>query len=234
LSRHKPLYAAVVTATSIGDALLDLEDIQKERDVIDLVELRIDYLRDLTPSSLTCLLETCKTYHLPALVTNRVRDEGGYFEGDEEQRIGYLQEAIKFGADYVDIELNHYPAIKKEQTKLIVSYHNFAETPSLSNLRAIQNSMAETHADIYKIVTYPKTRDDVQIIKQLINESQGDVIFLSLGELGRETRLNPKNYLTFLALEAEKGSAPGQPTIAEIRAGARVFNEVFLNQEDLM
>lgn len=219
LSRHQPLYAAVVTATSIGDALLDLKDVQKALDIIDLVELRIDYLQDLTPASLAYLLETCKAYHLSTIVTNRVQEEGGYFLGNEDQRIGYLQEAITLGADYVDIELHRYQELDKKRAKLIVSYHNFTETPSFNTLRAIQDRMAKTNADIYKIVTYPKTRGDVQIINQLIATSQGNVIFLALGELGRETRHNPKNYLTYIALGAEKGSAPGQPTIAEIRGG---------------
>jgi 3-dehydroquinate dehydratase type I len=209
----------VVTAPSIGNALLDLQAIHKAMDVIDLVELRIDYLRDLTPSYLGYLLETCKTYHLPALVTNRVKDEGGHFKGNEMQRIGYLQEAINAGADYVDIELNHYQDLVKKHTKLVVSYHNFSETPSLRTLRAIRDRMAETNADISKIVTYPKTQGDVQIINQLIDESHGDFIFLALGKAGRETRINPKNYLTYIALDEEKGSAPGQPTIAEIRGG---------------
>jgi 3-dehydroquinate dehydratase/shikimate dehydrogenase len=218
MQRHQPLYAAVVTATNIGNTLLDLSDIQQHRDVIDLVELRIDYLRDLSPASLAVLLETCQMYQLPTLVTNRVPDEGGYFEGDETTRINYLQKAINLGAHYVDIELNHYQNFTNERTKLIVSYHNFTETPCLETLRSIRSRMDATNADIYKIVANPHTRRDVQVIHQLITESQGDFIYLSLGQLGRETRLHPKNYLTFIALGEEKGSAPGQPTIAEIRA----------------
>lgn len=56
----------------------------------------------------------------------------------------------------------------------------------------------------------------------------GLVIALAMGEAGLPTRLlAPKfgGYLTFGALSAEKSSATGQPTIAELRRLYRVHSQ---------
>ena len=39
------------------------------------------------------------------IVTNRRKEEGGKYRGEERKRLGVLQEAIDLGADYIDVEL---------------------------------------------------------------------------------------------------------------------------------
>ena len=41
----------------------------------------------------------------PFIVTNRRREEGGRYEGDEKKRLAILREAAELGADFVDVEL---------------------------------------------------------------------------------------------------------------------------------
>ena len=43
---------------------------------------------------------------LPVIFTCRSTSEGGYFPGDEDERCAILEEAIKSGASYIDLELS--------------------------------------------------------------------------------------------------------------------------------
>src|SRR3989344_3078545 len=117
--------AIPIIAESMDEALRDMD---KAAEVADIIELRIDYM--CTPN-LERLLKHSQT---PKIVTNRTKYERGRFQGSEECRIAYLQEAIALGAEYVDIELDHYHSLERENTKLIVSHHNFEETPDLDEI----------------------------------------------------------------------------------------------------
>jgi 3-dehydroquinate dehydratase-1 len=50
---------------------------------------------------------------------------------------------------------------------LIISYHNFVETPSLEELKDILDRMKKFTPDVYKISVMPKTGEDVKKIYDL-------------------------------------------------------------------
>jgi 3-dehydroquinate dehydratase/shikimate dehydrogenase len=195
-----------ITANNMVDAI---EDIQKASDIADLIELRLDYI---TKPILADLLNACK---VPAIVTNRAKEEGGHFEGTETDRIGYLKNAIDLGAAYIDIELRHFVAFEKKNTKVIVSYHDFEKTPN--DLEKIYDDIADTHADIIKLATKENSEDDVVRMVRLLTGSKKDMIGICIGELGKRTRLHTANYLTFASLSRKKGSVPSQFTVHEIK-----------------
>src|SRR5579862_6389589 len=90
-----------------------------------LVELRLDWLSN-TPD-LGFLLNERPT---PVVVTCRRPEDQGRWRGSEEQRQALLRAAIVAGAEYVDIEEDIAPNIRRYgKTKRIISYHNFTETP---------------------------------------------------------------------------------------------------------
>src|ERR1700689_2665670 len=66
----------------------------------DLIELRIDKLRDI--NILRLVLED---NILPAIVTCRTKSEGGFSDLDDAGRIEQLRSAINSGAQCVDVEL---------------------------------------------------------------------------------------------------------------------------------
>jgi 3-dehydroquinate dehydratase type I len=199
-----------ITANNMVDAQ---KDIQEASAVADLVELRIDYMN--TP----VLPELLNASKIPAIVTNRVKEEGGHFEGSETERIKYLKTAIDLGAAYVDIELRHYVELDKKNTKLIVSYHDFEKTPH--DLERIYEEILATNADIVKIATRENSEEDVSRMLRLLSNSKIDMIGICMGELGKRTRLHTGNYLTFAALSKQKGSSPSQFTVYEIRDALR-------------
>lgn len=201
--------AIPITAKSMDGALRDMD---KAAEVADIIELRIDYMR--TPN-LEKLLRHSKT---PKIVTNRTRYEGGRFQGSEEDRIVYLREAIALGAEYVDIELDYYHPMERANTKLIVSHHNFEETPE--NLDEIYQRIAGKNPDIVKIATKANTIDDSWRMLNLIYGADRDIIGISMGKEGVITRVYGPfvgGYLTFASLGKGKSSADGQLNVDDLR-----------------
>jgi len=194
----------------------------------DIVELRLDYLAKLDEGVIKKLIESIK---IPKIATLRPEREKGLYSGEEAVRLGLLLKAISFGAEYVDLELSsdvgwRYEVSKasgKKGTKLIVSYHNFEETPCKEKLTEILKTEFAAGADIAKIATMPKTVDDVFKVISAVNEFKRDgreVIGISMDKLGIMSRVFAKeagSSLTYASIEQGKESAAGQITIDKLK-----------------
>ncbi|MGN1064830.1 MAG: type I 3-dehydroquinate dehydratase, partial [Thermoguttaceae bacterium] len=103
-----------------------IEEWQKlAEDNVKFVELRLDYLRK--DPQLYRLLPNRPT---AVLATVRRKSDGGMWRGTEEERIKLLRSLIAEGVEYVDLESDVAPNIKRfGKTKRVVSYHNLEETP---------------------------------------------------------------------------------------------------------
>ena len=208
--------AASITGQTLDQALKNIEAAVSQQP--DILELRIDYMKDLSEKALDRLLAACE---LPVIVTNRHRDESGPdpkagFKGLEIRRIAYLKQAIDRRAAYVDVEARHYHPFEKQTTKLIVSYHDFDKTPeNLTSRYKMIKSLS--NADIAKFATKAVSEEDVRRMIELIEQADTPIIGICMGELGERTRLHPGNYLTFACLTKEQASAPGQFTVEQIR-----------------
>ena len=216
--------AAQTTAAAV-------ERMERATPLADCVELRIDRIPD---ADLERLL---KARRCPVIVTNRRRGEGGDFAGTEAERVAVLREAARLGADYVDVEAATDPALKAElhsalagsATKLICSWHDFSGTPSAEFLRT---KLAECMADapaIVKIVTHADAAADCLRVLELIPRAQqkGQAIAaFCMGSAGKISRVMAPligSAITFVSLEPEEASAPGQLTIHELRAINRII-----------
>lgn len=190
----------------------------------DLIELRLDYLKypKLPP------LPGKK--RKPFIVTNRRREEGGKYEGQEKERLSLLEEAIERDVDFVDVELETEASFrrgltkKKRQTKIILSFHDFDHTPNRKELERLCDRMHDQGADVVKIVTLARSYDDNLKLLSLIPYAQvkgQSIIAFCMGEVGRMSRLFAPLLgaaWTYASLSRERVSAPGQLTIGEMRA----------------
>ncbi len=193
----------------------------------DLVELRIDRIGE---PDLPLLLRAGKER---LLVTNRRRDEGGFFASCENRRMELLREAVDLGARYVDIEARTGEAAvsrlgkairaKKGKTRLIVSHHDFKGTPSRQTLVKRLKACRELGADIVKIVTLAQRAEDnlrvLEIIPQALAIGQ-DIIAFCMGERGRLSRVAAPllgSCMSYASLEDGAESAPGQLTAGEMK-----------------
>lgn len=211
-----------------GRDLKEIEDqllAMKELD-FDVVEWRADYYYNQAVFGL--IRRICPGKEL--LFTVRSREEGGLFQGsDGELKDMVMTASLEEKAELVDMELLGFygrnremmEILKKTGTRVILSFHDFHSTPSGERIQNLFRSMKEAKADIGKIAVMPVTEKDVETLAEGARlagkELDLEIIAISMGELGRETRTDLSltgSTMTFGALGA--GSAPGQVEAVEL------------------
>ena len=221
LRRNKnPKICLVIHESTTESAL---RAVAKADPLADLIELRVDYLKN---PRLEFLLEAGGK---PLVITNRRKEEGGKFIGDEKNRLALLGEAIHLGAPFVDIESRSEPSLlgemisHKMKTRLILSYHDLKKTPSPEGLRSLLRRMMGNRADIIKIVTFAQTYEDNLSILSLIpyaREKGQKVIAFCMGAKGKMSRIFSPILgaaWTYASLDRKRVAAPGQLTALELR-----------------
>ncbi len=191
----------------------------------DVIEIRLDSIPQ--PEIGPFIKELSR----PLLFTNRPVWEGGLYDGDEGARTGLLLDAIAAGAAYVDIEMKTAYDLRQEviakageqQTQVIVSWHNFDETPSAEKLEEIFNEQYASGARIGKIVTMAKTSEDVLRVlslQLLAQEKDFPLIAFCMGRAGMISRLATVElggYMTYAAPDSGRATAPGQLRVSTLR-----------------
>ncbi|GAB4816977.1 hypothetical protein N2152v2_004023 [Parachlorella kessleri] len=220
----KTLLCTSLTAKTVEGMLAEAQEALAAG--ADLVELRIDYLTSFSPEQdLPRLQHGCP---LPAIVTYRPDWEAGKYSGPEGPRLAALRLAAQLGFAYVDIELKAAKEFigssgrKPETTRLIVSSHNYEETPPTEELLGLVDRCVAAGADIVKFATMARDISDAARVLHVLQQStpRRPTIALAMGERGQISRLlAPKfgGFLTFGALSPERQSAPGQPTLQQLR-----------------
>lgn len=175
----------------------------------DLVELRIDAIKNPDPDEILKLIKDIKH---PVIATNRRKEEGGLFDGSESERVEILLSAAK-KANIIDIELEtdqeHVNKIVKAANSTIVSYHNFNKTPSVEFLLDIIEREKEI-GDIAKFAVMPNKLSDTLVVLDVLSRVDSTV-GISMGEMGKYTRVIAPLFgspITFASLGNK--SAPGQ------------------------
>lgn len=222
MRRNSTLICAPILSHSVHEMLLHM---RKAKELgADLVELRLDFLNNLDPPQ--HLQTLIKHRPLPTLVTYRPSWEGGKYDGDESKRLAALRLAVELGSEFVDVELkvaheflNSIRGKKPENVKIIVSSHNYENTPSAEELGNLVARIQASGCDVVKIATTALDIVDNARIFQVLAHSQVPVIGLAMGEKGLMSRiLSAKfgGFLTFGSVESGAESAPGQPTVKDL------------------
>ncbi len=194
--------------------------LQKIQEIAEFVELRVDTLGVM---DIEFLDELRQIVHKKAVFTCRRGDEGGEYTGTDEMRVKLLQKAIGM-FEYVDIELSTmrtHNFIRDDKTKIIISYHNFKETPSYWDMQKVIYDMNQFKPDILKLAMMVNKEYEVTKLYRLLTNKPHteERIVIGMGEKGRMTRiLGPLlgSYLTFAA-SAYGESAPGQIDIDKLK-----------------
>jgi len=203
----------------MGKALIAIKEVNR---LADLIELRADYLRG---AKLALLLQNRQK---PFIVTNRRKEEGGNYKGEERKRLSVLQEAIDLGADYIDVELATERSSlqglirNKRGTQVILSFHDFRRTPSGKELQRLFGQMIRLGADVIKIVPFARSWEDNLTILSLIPFAKArrqKIVAFCMGEKGKISRIFSP-FLgaawTYASLNQSRASAPGQLTVREL------------------
>ena len=168
---------------------------------------------------------------LPLLVTNRVEWEGGE-AADEPARIEALERAVEHPAvEAVDIELaavrtgdcaDLLEHARTHDVAVVVSVHDFEETPERGTLSALLTEAAEL-GDVGKLAVTAETRGDVLALLSATHEATAAgecVATMAMGEAGRHSRAVAPLYgsrIGYAPVDPGDATAPGQYDLATLR-----------------
>ena len=195
----------------------------------DLAEIRLDAL-DAPPSSAQ-LRSFVQASPMPLIFTCRRREEGGSFQGEDEERVEWLSAAVKAGAEFVDIELLTLANLRngliaeahEAKCKVIISWHNFSATPLQDELSSVLEAQKDAGADIAKIVTMARDRSDIPRLFRLYYQAESlgmPLVSFCMGDIGRLSRiacLAMGAFMSFASLESGLETAPGQIPLKKFR-----------------
>ena len=194
------------------------------------VELRADLLAD--PAQVRAALTAVRAASsLPLLLTYRSATEGGKGAGHGQGYEDYLASLLQLrpAVAAVDIEMA-CPASKALVAEakaggydVVGSCHDFTATPSAAQITQKLAQITAAGADITKVAYMPRTAQDVAALRHAAHDFAGayphqPLIAISMGQLGAPSRTDLVNCLTFATIADGAASAPGQATIAYVRA----------------
>jgi len=188
----------------------------------DYAEIRFDFLN---PNLVPDALQQIKKDLRKCVCTLRPVSEGGKFEGGEKNRISIIKLIAEYNPFLLDVELNTLSKnknlrryLKNTGTDILVSWHNFKQTPSNSALKKKLTQMKKISNNI-KIVTMAKSINDATQVLSLYKNNKTKLIAFSMGNYGRISRIlclflgSPYTYASF-----GKPIAPGQFSVDEVKS----------------
>ena len=133
-----------------------------------------------------------------------------------------IMDAISKTDCFLDLDISQKKELvylkKNSRTKLVLSYHNYNETPDDEKLKEIISLMKKNNPDIYKISTFCKSDSDAIRLIDLLSKLKKDnlkCIVLGIGQNGIITRIAGAllgNEINFAPLSLIDKSASGQLT----------------------
>ena len=188
----------------------------------DYAEIRFDFLN---PNLVPDALQQIKKDLRKCVCTLRPVSEGGKFEGGEKNRISIIKLIAEYNPFLLDVELNTLSKnknlrryLKNTGTDILVSWHNFKQTPSNSALKKKLTQMKKISNNI-KIVTMAKSINDPTQVLSLYKNNNTKLIAFSMGNYGRISRIlclflgSPYTYASL-----GKPIAPGQFSVDEVKS----------------
>ena len=195
----------------------------------DILELRTDYLANLTTGMLDELMAFTADKNQRVIVTCRDSKQGGQNNYSLDLRIRMLARAASKGADYIDCEYDNYQnedvrkiiqqTLNSSNARLILSAHDF--NGCFGDIGALYDEMAAASAGaVCKIVYTANHINDCFDGLELLKNKRGDAIVLCMGQAGIITRILAKKlgaFLTFACLDEDTATAEGQITVEKLK-----------------
>lgn len=196
-----------------------------------LVEWRVDALCEDEAGFRACRM-LVEQAPLPCILTCRIAEEGGTFFGVEPDRVGLIRSLAEAEAvpRYIDIEAAAWrndrdlrvavgELLAAGDCGLVLSTHDFEGRPD-DLARRLDVMWAEDDVTVVKAVWRARSIRDSLEAFDLLAEAAGPMIVLCMERFGVMTRVLTGKFgglLTFVAAGERTETAPGQPTVKELR-----------------
>jgi 3-dehydroquinate dehydratase/shikimate dehydrogenase len=180
----------------------------------DLIEFRLDRLGK-EPD----LNEMMDGISKPILVSCRRKEDGGAWDGTEEERMMQLRTAIIAGPAYVELELDIADKVPRfGNTKRVVSVTDMQRP--LKDLEPVIDEAVRAKADLIKFVGPTPTLDAAWPLLATVTKKRSiPVVGMGLGRAGVMFSLLARKYGSpwiYAALEKGLEAHPGQATVSEL------------------
>lgn len=208
----------------------------------DIIEWRVDFFDTVKDvNSVTHALKALSDVigEIPLIFTCRHIKEGGKADITQEKRIEIIENSLKTGCiDIIDVEMFNdkeflskiKSAVNENGAKLILSHHNFNETPDEDFIVNKLVEGEELGADISKIAVMPKNYGDVLKLLNATYRARNTVnvpiVTMSMGEIGGITRIGGGLFGSDMSFAVGKeSSAPGQIPISDLKTVLNILPE---------
>ena len=186
-----------------------------------LCELRLDLLQEIEPFA------ELLTAGAKLVVTCRPNGKQ-----PDSIRVELFKAAIKHAVYAIDLDLDDplLPSLKEQilssHVKLILSYHNFLNTPEIEKLNELRDSAFNTGANIFKLATQVNNKNDVIRLLSLLEDKREQII-IGMGELGKVVRVTAPylgSVFSYVGTSNSK-TAPGQLSSLELKECWKILGE---------
>ena len=233
IGKGTPLVCVPVMATTRDGIIAQAKELIE--DGVEMIEWRVDMfdnyrslnaIRDVLADLKPLVKDTI------LLFTYRSKPQGGNGAYDKDMIRDINEAAAETGVcDMIDFEyfaaerhVKSIRALQKKGIKVIVSHHDFDETPPADVIRIILEEEYESGADIVKLAIMPNSMQDVlTLLSETVyfHEEHKDIplVTMSMGPMGSVSRFTGEYFgscITFAA--GRQASAPGQLPQKELRA----------------
>ena len=198
----------------------------------DLIEWRADFLeKDEILKVASAIFEKFAGREL--LFTLRTKQEGGNIQLSDEEYVALIKDvAHLYQPDYVDFEyFSHKEKFEEmlEFPNLVLSYHNFDETPE--NMMEILSELTSLTPKAVKVSVMAHSEQDVL---DLMNYTRGfktlnpeqEFVTISMGKVGKISRIASDltgSSWSFASLD--EATAPGQISLSNMKKIRDILNE---------
>lgn len=185
---------------------LCLDELIKYKDYIDIVELRIDQWENFVIKNVDTVVQQLRGLNLDfkILVTYRTSNQGGKGNVEETTYIDILKLLIEYAQfELLDIEwsgainTDQYAQLitdaQEKNLNVVLSHHNFEETPSLEEIKFIYYKMQKLAPQYLKLAVMPNNKEDVLHLLEAMSVTSDNtpykVIGISMSHLGLVSRV---------------------------------------------
>lgn len=233
LGEGEPKICVPVVAENIEKVKEQAKYITANDMPVDLIELRIDYLDNYNDSCyINDVVQVVKEVtDKPVILTFRTGFEGGMRDISRENYARLLLDILKENVtDILDLELftgdDYVRQIVDKahecNVKIIMSNHDFDNTPDSEEIVSRLDKMDKMGADIVKIAVMPHDARDVITLlsatEKAVRIIDKPVVTMSMSGLGLISRLSGEIFGSAITFGAVKeASAPGQIDVNSLR-----------------